>query len=80
MLLRVPYLIGLTVSFTPYNHNYGKGTVPGGCHFEFMQIKHFLKLLQIWIPSSDQENVLSDECAKFGGPTMDIAKVIKICK
>ena len=80
MLLQVPYLIGLTVSFTPYNHNYGKGSVSGGHHFGFMQIKHFLRLSQVWTPSSDQENVLGEVYAKFGGPTMDIAKGIKICK
>ena len=79
MLLHVPYLIALTVSFTPYSHTYGKDAVSGGRHFEFMQIKHFIGLLQRWTPSSNQDNVLSEVYAKFGGPTMDIAKGIKIC-
>ena len=45
-----------------------------------MQIKHFVRLLQKWTPSSDLDNSLSKVYAKFGGPRMDIAKVIKICK
>ena len=62
---------------TPYNHNCGKCSVSGGRHFGFMQIKHFLRLSQIWTPSSD---VLGEVYAKFGSDTMDIAKGIKICK
>ena len=45
-----------------------------------MQIKHFVGHLQKWTPSSDQDNCLSKVYAKFGGPRVDIAKVIKVCK
>ena len=62
---------------TPYNHNCRKCSVSGGRHFGFMQIKHFLRLSQIWTPSSD---VLGEVYAKFGSDTMDIAKGMKICK
>ena len=45
-----------------------------------MQFKEFLRHSQICAPSSDQDNALGEVYAKFGHPTMGIAKVIKICK
>ena len=45
-----------------------------------MQIKHFVRLSQICAPSSNQDNAHGEVYAAFGGPTMRIAKVIKICK
>ena len=77
--LQVLHLIGLKISFTPYNHNCRKCSVSAGRHFGFMQIKHFLRLSQIWTPSIDQENVLGEVYVKTGGPTMDIAKGIQVC-